>query len=105
MQDPVIGDRICKNKYDEFTFLGVKYGDSARNCQIALVALVQKSGMDSEILDSAPPADDEVIGPSSNHGKAPAFVIMHSVSKKHNVGTIARCATAFGVKQVRRLEP
>ena len=33
-------------------------------------------------------------------GKPPCFVIMHSVSKKHNVGTIARCATAFGVQEV-----
>ena len=29
-----------------------------------------------------------------------SFVIMHSVSKRHNIGTIARCATAFGVKEV-----
>lgn len=28
------------------------------------------------------------------------FIISHSISKKHNLGTIARSATAFGVKQV-----
>lgn len=30
-----------------------------------------------------------------------SFVILHNVSKKHNVGTISRCATAFNVQQVR----
>ena len=31
-----------------------------------------------------------------------SYIILHNVSKKHNVGTIARCATAFNVSQVRR---
>ena len=40
-------------------------------------------------------------GPSEQQQQGPAsFVITHSVAKRHNVGTIARCATAFGVKQV-----
>ena len=30
----------------------------------------------------------------------PCFVIVHNISKKHNVGALARCATAFGVKEV-----
>lgn len=34
------------------------------------------------------------------HGRPECFVITHSVAKRHNVGTIARCATAFGVKEV-----
>jgi hypothetical protein len=29
-----------------------------------------------------------------------SFVISYNVSKKHNIGTIARCCTAFGVRQV-----
>lgn len=33
-------------------------------------------------------------------GRPACYVITHSVSKKHNIGTIARCATAFGVKEV-----
>lgn len=38
---------------------------------------------------------------SNQEEKPPAcFVILHSVSKKHNIGTIARCATAFGVKEL-----
>mmetsp|Transcript_29672 Transcript_29672/g.87828 ORF Transcript_29672/g.87828 Transcript_29672/m.87828 type:complete len:187 (-) Transcript_29672:771-1331(-) len=42
-----------------------------------------------------------VAGPSGEADRPPAsFVIAHSVAKRHNVGTIARCATAFGVKQV-----
>lgn len=45
--------------------------------------------------------------PQSGSGSAqstpPAsFVIVHNVSKKHNIGTLARSAAAFGVKQVSR---
>ncbi|RMZ54510.1 hypothetical protein APUTEX25_002086, partial [Auxenochlorella protothecoides] len=29
-----------------------------------------------------------------------SYVILHNVSKKHNVGTISRCATAFNVTQI-----
>ena len=44
-----------------------------------------------------------ISGPSPCcEGKAASFVITHSVSKRHNIGTIARCATAFGVKEVIR---
>jgi tRNA G18 (ribose-2'-O)-methylase SpoU len=32
--------------------------------------------------------------------KLDCYIILHSVGKRHNVGTIARCATAFGVKEV-----
>ncbi|MEW5299775.1 MAG: hypothetical protein WDW38_010889 [Sanguina aurantia] len=42
-------------------------------------------GSDSEHQsDSSPPA---------------CFIISHSISKKHNLGTVARSATAFGVKE------
>ncbi|EFJ45733.1 hypothetical protein VOLCADRAFT_63297, partial [Volvox carteri f. nagariensis] len=39
---------------------------------------------------------------SSASGTAgpPCFIITHSVSKRHNIGTIVRSATAFGVKEV-----
>mmetsp|Transcript_34807 Transcript_34807/g.77387 ORF Transcript_34807/g.77387 Transcript_34807/m.77387 type:complete len:211 (+) Transcript_34807:59-691(+) len=33
-------------------------------------------------------------------GGPACYVITHNVSKKHNIGTIARCATAFGVKEL-----
>ncbi|GAX86423.1 hypothetical protein CEUSTIGMA_g13833.t1 [Chlamydomonas eustigma] len=33
-------------------------------------------------------------------GGPDCYVILHSVAKRHNVGTIARCATAFGVKEM-----
>ena len=41
-------------------------------------------------------------GPSSQAGDVlpEMYFIVHNVSKKHNVGTLARCATAFGVKTV-----
>ncbi len=38
---------------------------------------------------------------AEDDGKPACFIITHSVAKKHNIGTIARCATAFGVKEVR----
>ena len=31
------------------------------------------------------------------------FLIIHNISKRHNVGTLARSATAFGVTQVQTL--
>ena len=31
------------------------------------------------------------------------FLIIHNISKRHNVGTLARSATAFGVTQVQAL--
>lgn len=43
--------------------------------------------------EAGPSEQQQQQGPAS-------FVITHSVAKRHNVGTIARCATAFGVKQV-----
>ena len=30
------------------------------------------------------------------------FVIVHNISKRHNIGTLARSASAFGVAEVRR---
>ena len=34
-------------------------------------------------------------------GPPPCYVIIHNVSKRHNLGMIARSATAFGVAEVR----
>ena len=34
-------------------------------------------------------------------GPLPCYVIIHNVSKRHNLGMIARSATAFGVAEVR----
>lgn len=33
-------------------------------------------------------------------GKSECYFIVHNIAKKHNVGTLARCATAFGIKSV-----
>jgi hypothetical protein len=33
-------------------------------------------------------------------GKPECYFIVHNIAKKHNVGTMARCATAFGIKAV-----
>eukprot|EP00200_Dunaliella_tertiolecta_P009589 CAMPEP_0202389176 /NCGR_PEP_ID=MMETSP1127-20130417/81429_1 /ASSEMBLY_ACC=CAM_ASM_000462 /TAXON_ID=3047 /ORGANISM="Dunaliella tertiolecta, Strain CCMP1320" /LENGTH=235 /DNA_ID=CAMNT_0048990835 /DNA_START=68 /DNA_END=775 /DNA_ORIENTATION=+ len=41
----------------------------------------------------------EATNPEDSH-KVPCYLILFSVAKRHNVGTITRCATAFGVKQV-----
>lgn len=39
--------------------------------------------------------------PGSAQCRTPAsFVIVHNVSKRHNIGTLARSAAAFGVKEV-----
>ena len=38
---------------------------------------------------------------TSSDGAAPlSFLIVYNVSKKHNIGTLARCASAFGVCEV-----
>ena len=30
----------------------------------------------------------------------PCYLILHSVSKRHNIGSLLRCCTAFGVDRV-----
>eukprot|EP00803_Ostreobium_quekettii_P008414 evm.model.scf_1028.2 EVM.evm.TU.scf_1028.2 scf_1028:10410-10793(+) len=45
---------------------------------------------------SGPGQETERRGPDG----PPCFVIVHNISKKHNVGTLARCAAAFRVKEV-----
>ncbi|GIL60987.1 hypothetical protein Vafri_15392, partial [Volvox africanus] len=47
-------------------------------------------------------APEAAAGPCSTTGNPcpPCFIITHSVSKRHNIGTILRSATAFGVKEV-----
>ena len=35
--------------------------------------------------------------------KPKCFLIVHNVAKKHNIGTLTRCATAFNVSEVRRI--
>ena len=38
---------------------------------------------------------------TSGREQAPCYVILHNVSKRHNIGTLARSATAFGVTEVK----
>ncbi|PNH08216.1 hypothetical protein TSOC_005220 [Tetrabaena socialis] len=55
------------------------------------------AGEAGELSDRA-----EACAEASTSGSAsppPCFLVTHSVSKKHNIGTLVRCATAFGVKE------
>jgi len=52
-----------------------------------------------------PPAREDVPPPTPTADPPPVFdpacyFIVHNIAKKHNVGTIARCATAFGAREV-----
>lgn len=39
---------------------------------------------------------------AQHRNQPPCFLIVYNVSKRHNIGNIARCASAFGVTQVCR---
>lgn len=64
------------------------------------------------VEEAVRPAADETAaeqqaeaGPSTSApspGLVPCFLMTHSVSKRHNVGMLARSASAFGVKEVQR---
>ncbi|KAF5839598.1 Alpha/beta knot methyltransferase [Dunaliella salina] len=61
--------------------------------------------MESEMKDvmEGPPSTSQPVEEATDlqgSHTAPCFLILFSVAKRHNVGTITRCATAFGVKQV-----
>ena len=64
--------------------------------------------MDAAGPSSSPsPADDVATAAAAPVSSPPphphvpeCYFIVHNIAKKHNVGTIARCATAFGVKSV-----
>lgn len=51
---------------------------------------------------SAGSSKDAVAGSSGkfNHRSPPCYLIVYNITKRHNVGNIARSATAFGVAQV-----
>lgn len=66
---------------------------------------------DEADLAAAPPTSDDAPNTSGldesvsewtgqTAGKPQCYFIVHNIAKKHNVGTIARCATAFGVRSV-----
>lgn len=46
-------------------------------------------------------ADPDPPPSPSTSGRAKCFVIVYNVAKKHNIGTLLRSCTAFGVTQVR----
>ena len=54
----------------------------------------------------APPAAAPSLLPATSspltEGRPACYLVVHNVSKKHNVGSLARAATAFGVSEVRR---
>lgn len=49
---------------------------------------------------SPPPVSPAPVMPAAAPLTPACYFVVHNISKKHNVGTIARCATAFGVAQV-----
>ena len=55
--------------------------------------LIRPAAAQTPTTSSSPAADDDAEPPR-------CYFIVHNIAKKHNVGTIARCATAFGVRAV-----
>ena len=57
---------------------------------------------DAAGLSSSPsPGDGATAAAAPPYPHAPeCYFIVHNIAKKHNVGTIARCATAFGAREV-----
>lgn len=51
--------------------------------------------------DGALPRNADGAAAASPSGRPECYVILYTVSKKHNVGTLLRSCTAFGVTQVR----
>ena len=47
-------------------------------------------------------SEDAVAGSSGklHHRSPPCYLIVYNITKRHNIGNIARSATAFGVAQV-----
>lgn len=58
--------------------------------------------MQSEAADkvSNPRANNETGASSSSTDIPRSYLLVHNVSKKHNIGTLSRSCTAFGVTQV-----
>ena len=48
----------------------------------------------------APDGGEECEWTGQSSGEPQCYFLVHNIAKKHNVGTIARCATAFGVRSV-----
>ena len=59
------------------------------------IKLILYRRTDLVMADQAPAGE-----PSSSSAPPACFLIVYGVAKKHNIGTLLRCATAFGVKQV-----
>jgi tRNA G18 (ribose-2'-O)-methylase SpoU len=53
---------------------------------------------DTIAIESAGP--EAVACHDQNPPKSRFYIICHNVAKKHNVGTLARCATAFGAESM-----
>lgn len=57
-------------------------------------------GVADGLSASAPPLLPATSSPLTE-GRPSCYLVVHNVSKKHNVGSLARAATAFGVSEVR----
>ena len=84
-----------------YTFFAVAVGSRTRPKRFNMAA-AETDCKSSEpcCADTSSSCDPHHSSHAPDGGKPSSFVIVHSVSKRHNIGTIARCATAFGVKEV-----
>ena len=57
-----------------------------------------ESGMPDQNMAEA--SVDRKVPTQEPHSQLPCYIIVHNVSKRHNLGMIARSATAFGVAEV-----
>jgi len=57
-------------------------------------------GNDAVVVDTAAGRSEDEPGRDRGASPPECYFIVHNIAKKHNVGTLARCATAFGIKSV-----
>ncbi len=57
-----------------------------------------ESGLSDQSMAEA--SVDTKNAPQEPQSQLPCYIIVHNVSKRHNLGMIARSATAFGVAEV-----
>lgn len=77
----------------------VREGDVAEGARAA--AAPPTDGDDDDDGTARAPDGGEACEWTGQSSGAPrCYFLVHNIAKKHNVGTIARCATAFGVRSV-----
>ena len=76
----------------------VREGDVAEGARAA--AAPPTDGDDDDGTARAPDGGEACEWTGQSSGAPRCYFLVHNIAKKHNVGTIARCATAFGVRSV-----